>query len=468
MLLVNPWIVDFAAYDFWIKPLGLLSVGAVLRENGYDVDLLDCMDRNHPSLRGIPKFKGNQSRPDGTGRFFKEFIPKPDILKHVPRKYGRYGLPFSIVKDELMRRAPPDVVLVTSGMTYWYPGVVEMVSLLKQSFSNVPVILGGIYASLYPDHARGESGADWVVVGEGEIEGLRIVDEITGSRSDMSGYRSIDDFPEPAYDLYDRLDSVALLTSRGCPFRCPFCASSLLSKTYKRRSPSRIVDEIVRLHGRMGVTEFAFYDDALLYEKDEHLVPILEEIVKRNLPIHFHTPNGIQPGAVDDRLARLMAETGFRTIRLSYETMNKERQKSMGLKVTDEDLTQAVRHLVEAGFDRRQIGSYILMGLPGQTVEETVESMRFVLSLGIKVSLASFSPIPGTKSWQEAVDLRMLTPNADPLLTNNSIYPICSEDIDIAIFQKLGTLSADAHRILSRGGLPLRDSAFMDTLRALH
>ena len=404
VLLVNPWIVDFAAYDFWIKPLGLLSIGSVLKENAYDIHLLDCMDRSHPLLLRFMDWSCPKSKPNGTGRFYKEIIEKPKLLKNIPRRFGRYGIPITLIIDELKRTSPPDVVLVTSGMTYWYPGVVEMVSAIRQNFPGVPIILGGIYASLMPEHARRTCGVDEVVAGEGEQACLRIVDDITGSHSDVERYQNFENLPDPAYDLYPNLESAAILTSRGCPYQCPFCASSILSGGYRRRSPLAVVEEIERIHKIQGVHHFAFYDDALLYKKDEHLVPILEELINRNLPIHFHTPNGIQPKEIDERLACLMHKAGFQTIRLSYESADKKRQKSMGLKVRDDDLLRAVSLLLDAGFQRRQLGSYVLMGLPGQSIQEVVDSTMFVLGLGIRVNLASFSPIPGTACWEEAVE----------------------------------------------------------------
>ena len=108
VLLVNPWIYDFAAYNFWCEPLGLLSIGAVLRKAGYRVDLVDC-------LGGA----WERPRPDGTGKFRKEHLPKPASLLGVPRWYGRYGIPVEDFIRELSRMEEPDLILVTSSMTYW-------------------------------------------------------------------------------------------------------------------------------------------------------------------------------------------------------------------------------------------------------------------------------------------------------------------------------------------------------------
>ena len=431
------------------------------------MSLLDCLDRNHPSLLQFQNLPHAKSRDDGTGRFFKDHIDKPSVLRSIPRRYGQYGLPFSIVEAELKTLSPPNVIFVTSGMTYWYPGVVEMISLLKNHFPNIPVFLGGIYATLFPDHARKMSGADAIVIGEGEKQGLQIADEVTGNRSDIERYDNLNDYPVPAYHLYGQLDSAALLTSRGCPYRCPFCASHILSGTYRRRHPSPVVNEIESIHRKKNVRNFAFYDDALLLKKEEHLVPILEEVIERKIHVRFHTPNGIQPREIDDVLARLMIKAGFKTVRLSYESRNKNRQRSMGSKVDDEDLIKAVRILTDVGFNRQELGSYVIMGLPGQEVEEVIDSMMFVLGLGIKVSLASFSPIPGTPYWEEIVKSGAFPSKGDPLLTNNSIFPLQSANFDYNTFLKLGTLSGIANWILNQNGDPLVNPSFVNPLKNL-
>ncbi len=462
VLLVNPWIVDFAAYDFWIKPLGLLIIANILRDNNYHVTFLDCLDRYHTSIQDFYKTDKIQPKKDGTGHFYKKHIKKPDILKWVPRYYSRYGLPFSKVRNYLKNQISPDVILVTSSMTYWYPGVVQMIKLLKDVYPGAPIVLGGIYATLCNDHAKRVTGADYILTGESEVASLKIVDKLTGNNSSYEEYRTLDDYPVPAYDLYVSLDSAAILSSRGCSYSCPVCASKILSGKYRRKSIPGIMREITDLHKNFGVHEFAFYDDALLYKKHEHILPLLQEITDNELSVHFHTPNGIQPREVDDTVARLMKTCGFRKINLSYETVNKLRQREFCSKVTDDDLRFAVTNLVNNGFEYKDLSAYVLMGLPDQEIQEVVDSILFVYSLGIKVSLASFSPIPGTVYWEECVKAGKLSANTDPLLTNNSIFPLYKNKYDT--FISLRTLINTGNQLISEGKGPLNQSSFLSQL----
>ena len=74
ILLINPWIYDFSAFDLWSKPIGLLYVASFLRSIGYEVNFIDCMDRSHPILKQKLKNKIPKSKKFGTSKFYQEKI----------------------------------------------------------------------------------------------------------------------------------------------------------------------------------------------------------------------------------------------------------------------------------------------------------------------------------------------------------------------------------------------------------
>ncbi len=431
ILLINPWIYDFAAYDFWIKPVGLLSIGNFLEQHGYQTHLIDCLDRFHPRI------KNQKNRKFGIGKFIRTEVEKPAGLKHVPRKYCRYGLPVDSVTAELNDLPKPDAILVTSGMTYWYPGVQLAIQLVKEKYPTVPVILGGIYATLFYEHSKNHSGADYVIKGSGEKQALELVDSLTGNQhSEIAD----SDFPEPTYHYYKKLASLPLFTSFGCPYKCSFCASHLISGKFRQRNPQDVIEEIDHYYHTRHVRNFAFFDDALLINADRHISVILQSILAKKLQVTLHTPNGIHPKQIDQKLAELMFQSGFKTIRLSYETHNIKRQHEMGGKVSDDSLRNAVNYLCKADYSPRDIDVYVIMGLPDQTFQEVLESMLFVAKLGTKVRLTSFSPIPGTLDWQRCVDLFNMPEDIDPILTNNTIYPLNRPDFTFEMFQRFREL----------------------------
>ncbi len=424
VLLVNPWIHDFTAYDLWAEPLGLLSIGAVLREQGYRVYLLDCLDRWQPALLARQRRSEPQGTAYGTGKWPKEVLPTPAPLAHVPRRYGRYGLPPDIVADELARLPRPAAVLVTSGMTYWYPGVAEAIQMVRARWPGVPIALGGVYASLCPDHAT-TLGADVVLPGEGEVTALRWVDAITGHTSAYDRYHTLDDLPAPAHDLRASIRAIGVLTGRGCPYCCPYCATHRLAPGFRQRDPRRVADEIAYWAGR-GTTDIAFFDDALLVNATRHLHVILDQVIGRGVRVRLHTPNGLHPDLLDEELARLMRRAGFETIRLSlvaYGQADEAQQRATGGKVTRAGFERAVAALWAAGFTACQVGAYVLAGRPGQSADEVRESVAYVHQLGVPVHLAYYSPIPGTPDYDAAVAAGALPPDADPLQHNKAAWP---------------------------------------------
>jgi radical SAM superfamily enzyme YgiQ (UPF0313 family) len=427
VLLINPWIFDFAAYDFWFRPLGLLCVAAVLRESAdVDLRLIDCLDRSHPALGRLP---GRKS--DGRGHYPKVEVPKPAVLKGVPRRYSRYGLPLDVFERELDLVPAPDMVLVTCMMTYWYSGVQLAVELVRKKFGGVPVVLGGIYATLAEDHARRHSGADVVVAGPGESRIPALARDILGGAAvrRTGSYAAFSDLPRPAFDLLRDASCLPLLTSRGCPYSCSFCASSLLSGRFEQRPPASVAAEIADHAARFGTRDFVFYDDALLLRKAEHIVPILETAAGFGRPVSFHAPNGLHIREIDPEIARLFRRAGVRSLYLSQESMDEDVLRDACPKVAPGDLERAMRCLEEAGYSRGDIGVYLIAGLPGQDAAGVLEGVRRVKALGARPRMAYFSPIPGTRAWRTLVEKGRLAPDADPLVYNKSAYRFVGEGL---------------------------------------
>lgn len=430
ILLINPWIYDFAAYDLWVKPLGLLYSASVLKKNGYDVYFIDCLDTKHDQMIHKEGIKQVNRKEYGDGHFFKEQVEKPEILRGIPRKYSRYGISPELFEQKLQMVPRPDVILVTSMMTYWYLGVFQTIRLSKKQYPDVPVILGGIYTTLCSDHAIKFAGADYYIFGEGEALVLQKVSELTQrNTSFIPDLKKLDSLPYPAFDLMSDHDFLCLLTSRGCPNRCTYCASSLLNNTFRQRDTTKVVDEISYWMDNYPVKNFAFYDDALLYKAEERFVPLLKEIIRRNTGCNFHTPNGLYIKEITEEVAELLFQAGFKTIKLGLETADENRQIQTGEKTTNREFEQVVERLRHAGYESEDIGVYLLVGLPGQRAEEVKKGIQLVRDCGAWPFLAEYSPIPGTRLWSEALQTSPFDLEKEPLFHNNSILPCRSNEL---------------------------------------
>ncbi|MFC1633660.1 B12-binding domain-containing radical SAM protein [Planctomycetota bacterium] len=403
ILLVNPPIYDFAAYDFWLKPYGLLSIAGFLRTEA-DFKLFDYLDRLDPFITGRKELASDRW---GKGRFHCERTQSPPCLQAIPRYFRRFGLPRRLFKDFLAEEGPFDFALVQTTMTYWYLGIEEVIEDVRNAWPEAKIVLGGSYVTLCRDHAQ-KLGADFLVVGTD----IRPLWEYLGISADLK---------QPAlWQAYRKLDVGVLKLSDGCPFSCTYCSVPKVYGKFQPRSLEHSLTEL-ELLGRLGVKNIAFYDDALLFEPEKVLIPFLNEIVNRNVKANFHCPNALNARFLTGELAELMVRAGFKTFYLGFESASERWQKRTGAKVFSEELAQAVEHLLAADAEPANITAYQILGHPHIGIQELEASMRFVHSLGIRGMLADFSPIPGTPDGEHCrkwVDLD------EPLMHNKTAFPI--------------------------------------------
>ncbi|MFZ7126263.1 MAG: B12-binding domain-containing radical SAM protein [Desulfobacterales bacterium] len=434
ILLVNPWIHDFAAYDVWAKPLGLLGLGGMLRQYGFKVSYYDCLNRFHP--RSDARYRENRF---GCGPYLKTELPKPPGLEDVPRRYCRYGVPDSWFLEDIDDLAAPDLILVTSIMTYWYPGLQHAIRLLRRRWPGTRILLGGVYATLCHDHAAANSGADRVIPG---FVGSRILDLVsleTGfSIPSHVPFENFDDYPYPALDLQPHMAYAPLLTSVGCPYSCEYCAASVLTPGRFLRSPAAIESEVLHWHRTRGVRDFALYDDAFLVSPERHALPLLERLAGLPAGIRFHTPNALHIREISPRIALLLRQAGFRTIRLGLETATGHR---LDFKTNLDEFRQAAAALRSAGFTAPELGAYLLVGLPGQSLDEIEMSARAAREAGIRPIPAYYTPIPHTPLWDEAVRASRYDLEADPLYSNNAIFPCRPEGFSWDFVRRIKVLT---------------------------
>jgi len=411
ILLVNPPIYDFTAFDFWLKPYGMLSVAGYLRGKA-DFQLFDYLDRLHPLVAGRKEL---QSDKWGRGRFYSEKVAKPQCFATIPRYYRRFGLPRDTFRKFLSQQGPYDFAFVQTIMTYWYKGVEEVLEDLREVLPKTKIILGGNYVTVCTSHTE-KLGADFLAVGT-NLEPL------------WNYLGVIGDLEQPAlWEIYDKLNVGILKLADGCPFNCTYCSVPKVYGKFKARPLERSLSEL-ELLCKLDAEDIAFYDDALLFDSEQVLAPFLNEVIKRcikvNPPhvwrINFHTPNALNARFVTQKIAALMVQAGFKTFYLGLESASLQWQKQTGSKVSCVELLQAVAHLTDAGAEAANIKAYQILGHPNTTAGELEATIRFVNSLGIRGVLADFSPIPGTPDGNLC---RQWVNMDEPLLHNKTAFPI--------------------------------------------
>ncbi len=369
--------------------------------------------------------------------YTSHIITPPLGLGYLSSYLGRHGVETKVIDalrdgltpEQTMQRIAserPDAVGITC-LTAFYGETVRLARMVKAE--NVPCVIGGVHPTFLPHRTLVDSGADYVVCGEGEIALWKLArngfvnDGIPGvySLDDLSGddvpvrkaeiVENLDDIPFPDWDQMDpnayppaphgaivKGFPIGVVTSsRGCPYQCTFCASpGFYGRRIRFRSPENVAAEIRHLVDRFGVREIHFEDDNLTMNR-EHVARICRLILDGGIRVSWACPNGIRADKVDEELIALMKESGCYYF-------------AYGIESADEGILRNIRKMETIGTIAKSIGiaarhgiscqGFFIFGLPGETRDTIEKTIRF--AKGSKLARAQFlilDVIPGSELW---------------------------------------------------------------------
>jgi radical SAM superfamily enzyme YgiQ (UPF0313 family) len=303
-------------------------------------------------------------------------------------------------------------------MTYWYPGAVAAARMVRTIWPQTPIIAGGIYATLCREHARKqdcfdlilpgplEDPANWHALWSAMKAGPLPLPDDSGLGLELSAY------PDPEFSI--------IMGSRGCPYSCAYCATSVINPCFYQKEADKVIAEVTR-EIQKGVLDFAFYDDALLIKPQAWLIPLLNHLIQTQLKARLHTPNAMHVRHITLDLARLLKRAGLHTVRLGLETSDFSHR--LDTKLTSKEWKNGLNSLFAAGFSPNQIGAYILFGLPEQDDKSVQAAIDLAHSFEIRPHLAHYSPIPGTALFARAQAHCPYPLQEEPLFQNNALWP---------------------------------------------
>jgi len=326
---------------------------------------------------------------------------------------------------ERIREASPELVGLTA-MTFTILDVVKTARLVREIDPSLPVVVGGVHAFLYPEETVCLPEIDYVLSGEGEESFALLLDRLEekGDLSTVPGltYRDrgevraspspplcadLDVLPFPARRLtpYGKYSSVVakrqpittMFTSRGCPFRCSFCARPHLGKRFRYRSAGNVVDEMAECV-EMGIREFLIYDDTFTVNRDRVLA-VCEEIRRRELEIGWDIRARVD--CVDREMLKILEAAGCERIHYGVEAGTEKILKILNKGITLEQARETIDLTRKTGIETL---AYFMIGSPTETREDILETIRFAVDLRADYIHATIlCPFPGTAIYEQGL-----------------------------------------------------------------
>jgi len=330
-----------------------------------------------------------------------------------------------------------DLVGITVATSYAMRAI-ELVQKLKESPSCPPIVAGGHHVTAEPQSLL-RCGADYTVIGEGEITILELV-ECLSSKANASSLRQVrgigfiesgkyvytgnrdkidplDQLPLPARDLLpmhlyhssvargNLQPSHSMLTSRGCPGVCSFCSKKTFGPKVRYFSVDRIVEEFFLLRDQYGARNVAVFDDNFL-SNEEIVHAVCEELCRRDLGISWSVEARID--CVNREILESLKKAGCAFIAYGIESGSQRILDYINKQISKEQVREIVAITKEVGIPIR---GYFMMGFPSETKEDIEETIRFAIELDVDVaSFTLFVPFPATREYERAKKSGMFDP----------------------------------------------------------
>jgi anaerobic magnesium-protoporphyrin IX monomethyl ester cyclase len=408
ILLLNPPADLFTHKPFRASfPIGLCYLGTHLKNLGYRVKIVDTQ------------------------------IEAADKTKLSKKNMVRVGLRQEGIED-FIRDFAPDVLGISCNFHTNFNPSLDIAKAAKTKCGVKHVILGGNYASVVPNRIMGSSFVDYLVIGEGEEVFAQVLERLFDGYAAADRFGAIDgvayrdnsanvhynrktrfispqDFITPDRDLlpvekYIRLRRpysvlpkgrrvLEVVTSRGCNAACTFCSASRLWGRFRGRPAEDVISELKLLKERYDIDEVQFIDDNFTADRNR-AEAIFQMMLDEKLNLKWCTPNGIALYTIDEKLIKLMKQSGCYMVVLPIESGS---QRVLSKLMQKPLLLDKVHSLVR-DLRRYKIGlqAYLLVGMPGETFSDIKETFNFVFQLGIfKAHFNYVLPVPSTPVYEE-------------------------------------------------------------------
>lgn len=394
-------------------PLAVGYLAAVLEKGGHSVSFVDGEVLDYGLYKGM-LYKGIINA--------ALFYADPYFIER------RFGVVSSIMEDKDHRvwdimvdeiaKTSPNIIGI-SCFTVNMTAVSILADKIKRRLGDIPIVVGGIHPTSEPVNTLEEiPSIDYVVVGEGENTFLELADNIAAPGSpvkDIDGVlrrgqadfkpraliEDLNSIPFPKRDFYDQsryIFGAPLLTSRGCMYRCVFCASHVMwTRRVRQRSVDNVIEELKMLKTKFNVGRIRVLDDTFVLNK-RWISEFCARLKKERLSLSFNCSGRIN--TVDEELFKMLSENGFDSIAFGVETGSPRMIGRINKSIDLNKVTSVIKMANRYGFDTT---SFYMTGHQGETIEDIRMSEElFKKSASKRGELSMLIPYTGTDVGMEA------------------------------------------------------------------
>ncbi len=324
--------------------------------------------------------------------------------------------------ERLKRLGDADMIGI-SVMTPTVDEVLKLAASAKEINPNAILVCGGPHISLDGlAFMEKNTGFDIAVIGEGEqtiveIAAGKNLDQIDGiifrdgdsivKNKPRELNKDLDSLSFPDYLCFDSVseyntpypyDRYPILTSRGCPAHCVYCALPLLGEgKWRARSPENIIAELHHMKKTYGLKKFQILDDNFTL-KISRAKAFCRLLIEEKMSLEWDCISGIRAKFTDQELARLMKEAGVNQVNFGIESLVPEIHQSIGKGETLDDVFHAIHEYRQQGIN---VGGFFLIGLPGSNKALDRESIERATQIGLNpVVWSILVPYPGTELYE--------------------------------------------------------------------
>jgi len=340
----------------------------------------------------------------------------------------------------------PQVIGITC-LTPRFPISMAIIGECKRLQPEVIAVVGGPHISGLPEYALKDPVVDYAVLGEGEQAFLELINHLAAGKPVDSVANLIhrqngavkvnpvrpfiadlDALPFPAWDLL-KLDNyvdpafyqgphLGLMSARGCPFDCYFCASRVVwGRRVRYRSPANMIAEIEEAISRYGIREFMFYDDTFTLNRNR-ILEFCQGVIKRRLDIRFYAQ--VRVDTIDLEIVQKLKAAGCFAVAIGVESGNEQILKTMGKNLNIDQIRAGCQVLKAAHMPF--LASYII-GHPGDTHETIRQTIDFANELDADQSkFLIATPYPGTRFFQMSVARGVIPPEGAADLGDHTYF----------------------------------------------